>query len=1077
MSTYRPKKIGPYRVSRRLGAGGMGEVFLAYDPRLDRRVAIKRIRPEAGLGDERRKRFHREARLAAGLNHPAIVQIFDLLTEVGVDHIVMEYVPGTSLRQILEEDGPLPAGEGLAIARNLAEGLAYAHRQGVVHRDLKSENVLINPEGEAKITDFGIARRLEAVPDSGLDETLTRAGQVVGTCRAMSPEQACGDRVDARSDLFSLGVLLYELFTGESPFRSETNAATVQRILNHRPPPARERATGLPTALSELIDHLLEKEPHLRPREAGEVAERLAAITRAVRGDDEATATLDAPVRTIPERPAAQSTKAIYTLMLTDLVDSTDLVNRLGDLKAMELSARHDHMARSLLARHGGREIDKSDGFLLLFERPIEAVHFALEYHSALAELSAEEGCELRARAGIHLGEVFLRENPPEEVRLGAKPLEVEGLAKATVARIGNLAEGGQTLMTRGAFDLAQRAALDDPDASELRWLNHGRYRLKGVEQPMEVYEVGVEGVAPLRPPEAADKAVPVTPDSGTYHRAGSRGWWAALAAAVAGVVVILSVSLWPPSAPTPPLYVAVLQPEVENKPPGEELERLKIAVRAALISGLANLEGISPKSQSEIDLVSGSPTAVARAVGADEVVTSRIACPTHECVVVVERVKSREGGVAWSSRDLPIPLDNPLIATRAIPFALGQGFPDHHPRADLIEPEVTLEDFSAYLDLVRIIETAPETPDLLARLRGIRERSKRFVDVYLLEAQLASRLWQQTNDADLLSRALDLTETAQRLTPADPEVLRQRLYIETISDRYQDAASTLESLERILPGDVRLLDSRAVLLGRQGKAAEALALYGRAIERQASWKRLYNHARLALQLGQIELARSSLENLLDRSEGNYIGLSLLAELELMNGDLHRAVALYVELVERYPLPIELSNLGTTYMLLGDYDGAVRSFERAVTGAPGNLAMVFSLAEALSLQGRADEARDLYRQVVGAEPAPLGTDYLAARLQALAHLGRHREAVKEALEALQAAPEDSQIAYAAAVVYATVGDDQSALLNVGRAIEHGFHPRWFELPWFERLRALPAFGELAGNASRDPIREAEGGGG
>lgn len=154
-------KIGPYEILRRLGAGGMGEVFLAYDERLDRQVAIKRIRSDKSATSERRERFRREARVAARLNHPAIVQIYDVLAEGDVDSIVMEAVEGTDLRTLIG-GRPLPLEAAVVIARDVADGLAEAHRQGIVHRDLKSENVLVTPAGRAKITDFGIAKRLLA---------------------------------------------------------------------------------------------------------------------------------------------------------------------------------------------------------------------------------------------------------------------------------------------------------------------------------------------------------------------------------------------------------------------------------------------------------------------------------------------------------------------------------------------------------------------------------------------------------------------------------------------------------------------------------------------------------------------------------------------------------------------------------------------------------------------------------------------------------------------------------------------------------------------------------------------------
>src|SRR5690348_12490961 len=181
----------------------------------------------------------------------------------------------------------------------------------------------------------------------------------------------------------------------------------------------------------------------------------------------------------MPATPPSPSLPAIRTLLLCDLVASTRLVERLGDAAAADLLARHDRIARDLLAACNGREIDKSDGFLLLFDRPIEAVRFALAYQARLSELGAAVNCVLTARVGIHLGEVVLRENSREDVVRGAKPIEVEGLAKAVAARVMSLAGDGRILLTRTAYDFARRAAVGNSAAGELRWAVHGRYRMR----------------------------------------------------------------------------------------------------------------------------------------------------------------------------------------------------------------------------------------------------------------------------------------------------------------------------------------------------------------------------------------------------------------------------------------------------------------------------------------------------------------------------------------------------------------------------------------------------------------------
>ncbi|MEM7584160.1 MAG: tetratricopeptide repeat protein [Acidobacteriota bacterium] len=205
--------------------------------------------------------------------------------------------------------------------------------------------------------------------------------------------------------------------------------------------------------------------------------------------------------------PNGREETVIRTLLMSDLVNSTQLVEMLGDQRFSELGRQHDRVARDLLQPYEGLEIDKTDGFLLLFERPLNAVLYALAYHRDLGQLAKEQGVVLASRVGIHLGEVVLHENAPRDIVRGAKPIEVEGLAKPLAARLMSLAGCRQTLVTRAAFDLARRGAVDVDDADDLCWLSHGNYQLKGVAEPLEVFEVGRKGQAPLTPPADSSKA------------------------------------------------------------------------------------------------------------------------------------------------------------------------------------------------------------------------------------------------------------------------------------------------------------------------------------------------------------------------------------------------------------------------------------------------------------------------------------------------------------------------------------------------------------------------------------------
>ncbi|HHQ48019.1 MAG TPA: serine/threonine-protein kinase, partial [Acidobacteria bacterium] len=266
--------VGPYRIEEHLGSGGMGVVYRAYDTRLDRHVAIKSIHPAKDLSETRRQRLLREARAAASLNHPSIAQVYDILSVGDRDYIVMEYVDGTPLASKMIK-GPMDPGQVLDLGTQIAEGLAAAHSHGIIHRDLKAENILVTRSGRVKILDFGLAKRFEA----GDDETsLTQDGVVMGTSRAMSPEQAQAKELDARSDLFALGSLLYEMATGTHPFQGASPLDTMQRIVRHRPPPPNSVNPEIPEELSLLIENLLEKDPARRPQSAAEVASILQAL-------------------------------------------------------------------------------------------------------------------------------------------------------------------------------------------------------------------------------------------------------------------------------------------------------------------------------------------------------------------------------------------------------------------------------------------------------------------------------------------------------------------------------------------------------------------------------------------------------------------------------------------------------------------------------------------------------------------------------------------------------------------------------------------------------------------------------
>lgn len=282
--------VGRYRIERFLGAGAMGEVYLAEDPQIDRKLAIKTVRLVGRPAeiDERKKRLLREARAAGRLLHPNIVTLFDAGEAEGLLFLAFEYVEGADLAARLETGARLSLRDVLRAARQAADALDYAHSMGVVHRDIKPSNILIDRANRVKVADFGIAKM------AGQSTELTMAGSVMGSPQYLSPEQIKGEDLDGRSDIFSLGVVLYELLSGQRPFNGDTITTLVYQILHKDPPPVSE-LRAVPPRLEELLRRMLAKERDERVASAGEVARELGSIEMEL-----ADETLSAPAGAAP---------------------------------------------------------------------------------------------------------------------------------------------------------------------------------------------------------------------------------------------------------------------------------------------------------------------------------------------------------------------------------------------------------------------------------------------------------------------------------------------------------------------------------------------------------------------------------------------------------------------------------------------------------------------------------------------------------------------------------------------------------------------------------------------------------
>ncbi len=880
--------IGPYTLERQLGAGGMGEVYQAYDQRLDRRVAVKVIRAGQTGNETARERFRREARAAAGLQHSAIVQIHDIVESDSGDAIVMELILGASLAHRLADSGPFCVAEAVRIGREIAEGLAVAHERGIVHRDLKPENVMLTESGHAKILDFGLAKQLEG------EVSLTLDQKVVGTFRSMSPEQARCLPVDARSDLFALGILLYEMLAGRSPFEGSSAFETLTRICTHRQTPLRELDPAIPAPLSALVDRLLEKEPSRRPQTAREVAAALERLGSAAGS------------------PAARIAD------IADIAGIAGIASETGGATATTQAESQPWTGRSLPARQLS-----SQGYLAA--RPVLRWTVLLGLLAVLATL------------------------------------------------------------------LSQRSA---------------------------------SGPTPLR-------------SAGT------------------------------------PIRVALKPPEIRAGAGTEEsAELLASSLESSLLRSLLGFQGISPLPPSESKDLSGSPVVLARALAADEVLTSRLDCVRERCQVALERVRGSDGRILWSSRGFSVDPERPYLVEEAVAGYLADAYRGFPRQAGAVRLSVRPEDYTKYLRLQKTFEAkrtgeSLSPDDLLAELQALRASSPQFIDAYVFESEVRQQRYKSRQEPADLDRAEELLERARQLAPADPRPLAGQFGVALLRGQWDRAEEALVALERLQPGDPGLLVNRARLLEKRGESEKALDLIRDAVRRFPSWRNLLRAARMESAQGHFAAARTDVLTLLKNDPESYDGLTLLAEIELLHGDLHRAADLYSHLVGRYPRPVERSNLGIAEMYLGDYPRAEASFRQVLLAEPKNAFTLLNLADTVSLLGRPAEAAPIYRQVVQ-ETSLAATDWqvLSARAQALAHLKDSSGAVEAVQKMLRIGPEGAQVACDASLVYVLLGDRNAALYNARRALTQGIEPRMFVLPWFDPLRQDPAF--AAGLASHSP---------
>lgn len=547
------------RIKRLLGRGGMGVVYLAEDPSLQRQVAIKFLPtpPDASTGA--RERFLREARAMAKMRHPRIVPVHSFGENDEGAYLVMEFLPGGTLAARIAKGG-ISVREAVSFVRAVAEALESASAQGIVHRDIKPSNILLDENGEISVADFGLAKRI----DSTDEDSITMTGAVLGTPHYLAPEVAQGEEATAQSDMYSLGIVFFELLTGEKPFQGRTLGSVLVKQIQGDLPPIEAKRPDVPKSLARLIEAMTAKEPSKRPESFRSIIEALDPsrisdsrpekapakrppgkraifmdrhhvdddvppedVAAAHRRDLEVQDKYDARALTYwfdqnrksifclveaPDREAVQgmhreahgmlanevievqadtvqgflgritdpeqaaeepiAESAFRAIMVTDMENTAELANRLGDRVAMQAVRTHDDLVRAALSKHRGAEVKRrDDGFLASFPAISLAVECGIAIQKAMAAYNNEHPDQpIHIRIGLSAGE------PVEENG------ELFGTAVNLAARACEQGEAGHILAIQVVRDLCV--------GKNLPFVDHGEARLRGFKEPVQLYQV-----------------------------------------------------------------------------------------------------------------------------------------------------------------------------------------------------------------------------------------------------------------------------------------------------------------------------------------------------------------------------------------------------------------------------------------------------------------------------------------------------------------------------------------------------------------------------------------------------------
>ncbi len=1007
------KTISHYKIIEKLGGGGMGVVYKAIDTKLDRTVALKFFPEQLNFDNEAEKRFISEAKATSSLDHPNICTIHDInKIEDGQFYIVMGYYTGETLKKKVDAE-PLQIDTAINYATQIATGLSRAHEAGIIHRDIKPANIMITDRDEAKILDFGLAKTLN-------DPSITKLGSTVGTVSYMSPEQTKGDNVDHRTDIWSLGVVLYEMLSGELPFKGDYEQAIIYSILNERPAPLHNIRDNVPADLEEIILKTISKNPDQRYNNINELLNDLINCKEHYTFSNKSTKELESPGRQ----------RKLVAIMFTDMVGYSALTQKNESL-AIDLLEIHRKLLRPIFLKHSGREVESiGDAFFVEFNSAVKAASCAIEIQKMLHErnLNIDSEKKIILRIGLHVGDV---------VHIG-KHVHGDGV---------NIAARLEPLSAPGGICLSEDVVRQIQNKIEFPVKKLGAKKLKNIESPVDIYSIVF--------PWDREQERGIKPHNKRKILAGI------------GTVILLFILVFiipPGSQFINSLFSTELIPSEQH----------------LLVLPLTNIGG-DPGRQAFCDglmeTLSSKLTQIERfkcslfVVPASEVIRNKIKSP-NEAYQMYGVNLAVTGSLQFLNDLFRLTLN--LVDAENLRQLNSSVI-------DIKEENIFSMQDKSVIKLLEMlhIEIEPELEDILkvggtgntaayeyyVQGRGYLQRYENIENIdeaiklfelstnadtlySLAYAGLGESYWRKyeaTKNSDLVEIAIEESERAfiidSLLAPVN--VTLGMIYSGT--GRYDDA---VEQFNRALSND----PSNAAAYRGLAKAYESLeknddaeSTFTRAIKLKPGYWAGYNDLGVFYyKNGRYEDAIEKFKMVIKLTPDNYRGYNNLGGIYYMLERWGEARDMFEQsLIIRKSYNI-YSNLGTLYYIEGNYEDAVQTYEQALELNDNDYLTWGNLAAAYyGIPGKKDKAMETYKRAIEiAEEQlkinPNDPNVISILASYYADVGDETKSLFLTEKSLEIAPDNVEVIYRRATTYERLGNREKALFWIVKAIEKGY---------------------------------------